>query len=326
MARNRRDPGVRGYWLLTPIGVVRLHPETGAIHHFGLSFKERQSDLLTLHVEGENLLIVDRARGLWREKHPGRWLLDFDDETVQRLGMQVRNDLMVWERKDVGDYEIRLPHVPVHRFHNRPSLTPLIQNGVFLFDDVRDMRYFDGRLLVATRVGIWEYPLDRVRRLVEKGSTEGSRLDARIPVRADLTVAVQPGLAASDPPATFLLPDRFVMDTRHPTVQLVSASPGQVYERQHPASWRVRARDTGPSERAIELPGGGRLGHLSLEEKQLWVNLQPRDSSSRGRAASIPLASESDIRLEEAIETQHSIWVSFTRGILWIRKQRLLHD
>ena len=71
-----------------------------------------------------------------------------------------------WAGSQSRHFETALTHVD-HVFHNQEQEPSLLQGGILMCDDVRDLRHADDRLLIATRVGVWEYDLARIQSLID---------------------------------------------------------------------------------------------------------------------------------------------------------------
>jgi len=324
------------YWLLTPIGIVRLNPRDGAIRHFAASFGSDYSSLVSLHLKNETdrdaMYICDGKSQVWKEEGRGKWAVDRSGEaTYEHLRTVARNAMLTCRRlKDrryafeMGDFAANLP-----AFHNEPQTPMLLKGGVFLFDDLRDVRMVDDQLLVAARDGVWEYDLKAIRDLVEPDLIEERRESlARIPTHA--VFDTRDSASETDERLALTDLDCFASTPSDNVIRLFAGDPEVEFNRRDDGTWEACRRTPLRRGTHLDLPDKDRhvtwrisLGHTK-EHDVLTVQRRQNDAPTISADYELPPPGNATVDRFDVIDTESSIWIALPKGLLWVRKDEFM--
>ncbi len=297
------------FWMLTPLGVVCMNASSGRVtKHFAESFRGELPVTAALHVDaGLNLEIVEPAWTVWRETARGRWLKTTDPLVAEQLRTTVKNDLMQCVEQDrhgpQREFQLTVKGVD-QTFRNASQQPALLSNGVLFFDDVRDLRHSDQRLLIAARFGIWEYDLGQIRPLIE-GQKNGALETARIPSRVHYRAEQQ---------STPLEP-----------VAYINGPKGALFVRTDDAAclmlgddggWYVTTIPVTDSETVAD-PIGDRVWRVSWSGNELTVKSDSDRDALRRHTVTLPYGSQ--VHPQKALVQNDSIWLPLDSGLLWYR-------
>lgn len=329
-----RAGGQGSYWLLTPMGIVQLDPSNGGIRHFAASFDAAVSRLTSLHLETAKdrqvLYVCDDTSGIWEEQAGGQWSLRRSGKpSYDNLRTVVGNELLTCRRMDdcydfrLGSYA-RQPLV----FQNKQQTPALIKDGVFLFDDLRDVRVANDRLVVAARDGVWEYDLNAIYSLVDPDHTPQAGAPApRIPLSA--TFSASAGASQTDQSLTLTGLAGFAETAPEDPLCLFPENPRIEFIHRGQATWTSRPRVALPPAKQLDLPDQQEqdvVWRISLQltrrGRQLSVHKLRAGRSSIRVDYDLPPPDKKTIRRDDVVHTKSSIWIALPNGLLWVRKSK----
>jgi hypothetical protein len=284
------------YWLVTPVGVVSLQDDGTMEHSFSASdstplemLKVADGELYLMNSASEDQVwqFVPHDKSWQRQNHP--------KPLVQRLRAVVHNQLFTCTPLSSGSYELRF------RIGDRAALEfgntlALLQNGVFGFDDVRDIRIHEDRFYVASRLGVWQHDLANQTPHVP---TDGALF-------ANAEIASGRSIPMSD-----------LRSFQRPfTGQIVVESTNRVFQ-YGGGSWNAITSNgaVDSTERKFSRQGkaivvkdvGGRLAAHWGTRSYLWDHAQ--DESLRWSG-----------NLTDIFETDSAVWIPLGSRLLWLRK------
>ena len=293
------------YWLVTPMGILRLDPNDGTIRHWGAAFSGKLDELKTLKSLGSELYAIGERNAVWKYEGTTWTVCRPTDSLLNQLNEVAGNEIFTCRQVAGGGYEFRLEPDSKRVFGPGRGTPPLIKGGVFGFDAPSDFQVRDDSILVSTRLGIWEYKT--AKRLTPH---------ARVPSKVYEFAADTRAEGSADVPMVDL--GRFIPPLTSEQKLMVAAADGSYFARNEEGGWSTSPAGNVAKAISRTLGSGWALhnvnGKLAVE-KQEGSRKTRRIWDDQNKPE---LVWSQD--LAQAWESKTSIWVPLSKRILWIRK------
>ncbi len=293
------------WWLVSDAGILALSDD-GTVSRTQ-QFRPEHIELVK-SVGGVPCLLVlypNESAAVWQWDKKQGWRCSGSDSELnpERLRETARNHWFVCRRESDSRQIMKfLKGDPLELTIAGNSLAPLMRQGIFAFDEVRDADFLGDELLTVTRLGLWHYNLANPH-------------SARIPVNGFLNA-----LGSSNPPVT---PRQdlsgFQRRARPSAAPLVVSAGMQEFAYSDDGQWRLQPLSS-RSDRILKHDGDS--WHLYSRGDPAQLSLV--HESCRGKSPNRSWRATESLawsgRLYDVVDTDSSLWLVLNSGLLWVRK------
>jgi|GEM_PF-5027348 len=319
------------YWLITPLGIGRLDGSDGNLFLFRDAFIDSAGsldELRTLYADSERLYVLTgEDNKAWYLARRDRWSETRDAAALnKRYSTITQNDLFTcsqnFDEELVFTINEKLGEFP--EFHLGTTAPPLIKDGVFGFDDLRDVKMQGNReIVLATRLGIWHHLLaDRENAHMPQHAAYYARA-----IGSDGDVSGDDSRRAGSPGGrriSMINLNVFSRDPEAPDELRVYSDESRQGFMLGDGGWVLTSKGIAKTrERRFE-GNDGETWHLLLDDEGLQVQRQQNEDLLAAKFWWNEAAALEEhgavINLADAFSTRTSIWLPLEKGLLWIRK------
>jgi hypothetical protein len=318
------------------LGLVQLDAGDGTVRRLADDFAPDPTELESVSLVKGKLCVCDSQHRVWNEQPEGTWALDDSAGSGwDRLKTVAKNMLMTCRQTGPHrfQFDFEFPNdLPALR--NTALQPALIQDGIFLFDDLRDVRLQADRLIVAARAGVWEYDLKAIQTLVlpPARARDVPSPTARQPACGVFFASSSTGNSAGRKEIREQIGltnlTRFATARAGEDLRLLSTDEAIEFFRPSDRGWGSRTRQDVAKllQRDCFDSRTGITWQLSLDPSQqprfLMVRKKVDASSGEAVVHQFPSWQTAPDDLVNAFASQGSIWVAYRTGIVWIGKDR----